>query len=131
MNGVVGLVCCRDEKLDVEDLWVTAIDVGKRDRVHVMNIRAIMNLVSLNTQITTIVSNEDVPTDMTPLGGSVEHLIHPPVEPERGVAYSPEEREISEPIYKRVNPSELRVGPNLHRLPRLTLALHPCKNASR
>lgn len=59
MNGVVCPMRGRDEKPGVEDMHVSIQDVLDRDRIHVMNVNAIMNLVTRNTKITSIVACND------------------------------------------------------------------------
>jgi hypothetical protein len=59
------------------------LKISEHHWIHVMNDNIRMNLVTLNSQITTIVSYNDVFPKLTPLCRRVELLIDPTIEPER------------------------------------------------
>lgn len=106
----------------------TPLKIFRADRVHVMNQDSIVNIVTFDTQITTIVSRDDYVADVTPLPRRVELLIHPPFEPEGRISHSSAERQVLEALLDGFTPSELSVGPNHSYLdpPRLdSYAWHP------
>jgi hypothetical protein len=71
-----------DEKLGIENTHVAFDYVGGRHRIQMVNRDSLMNIVTLNTEVATVVSNDDMIADVTPLLGHVELLVDVTIEPE-------------------------------------------------
>lgn len=128
MNGVVGSVCGRDEKLGIENALIAFKNLVRLHRVHVMNVNSIMNLVSFDTKITTQVSSYDVLANVLPLGGSVKHLIDVTIETESRFTYTTAKSQVLESILEGFVLDELGIGSNLHSRLRSPVQF-PCRNA--
>lgn len=100
MNGVVGLVCRRDEKLWVEDAAVTVSDVLDAHRIHVVDDGTTRNIVAFDAEITAAIADDDVVTNLLPLSGGVELLVDPTIKPKGRVAHRASQREVAEALMK-------------------------------
>lgn len=80
-----------------------------------MNVDSIVDIVSFDSQIATVVTYDNVVSDITPLGRSVESLIDVSIESERYISDLPVEREVFVSILKRFHSSKIRIRSN-HRI---------------
>lgn len=72
-----------DQELRVKDRLVTLNDVVNRHRVHVVNQDLVVDVMICYAKIATIVSGNDVVSNLTPLLRSIEPLIDMSVKPKR------------------------------------------------
>lgn len=107
MDGVVGLMCGSDQELGIEDRLVAARNVLDDHRVHVVDVEATMNVESFDAQITTLISDDDVAANVSPLGRGVELLVHPSVEPEGGLTDLAVKCEVLEAVLEGGDAAEL------------------------
>jgi hypothetical protein len=82
MNGVVGSMCSCDEELGIDHALVALMYVVRRQRIHVMDVESIVNLVTFDTEVACQVSSDDMLTNVFPFLRHVKHLIHVTVETE-------------------------------------------------
>lgn len=83
MNCVVSPVRSADQVFRIQDVKIAVRNVSNRDWIHVMNDDLVENLVTLYSEIPTVITSDDFPTGLLPLNGSVERLIQPPLKAER------------------------------------------------
>jgi hypothetical protein len=88
----VGRVAGCDEELRIEYAEVSLKHILWFHGIHVMDIKSIVNFVTINTEITTIVSDNDVLTNLLPFARSVKHLVDVSIEPEGCIADSTSKR---------------------------------------
>jgi hypothetical protein len=67
-----------------------------------MNHQPIVDLVSRNPQITGLVSKDHEIANLDPLSRTIESLIHPSIEPKRGLPYFTRQFEIVVAFFKRL-----------------------------
>jgi hypothetical protein len=67
MDGVVCSMRACDQEFWVENMIVAMDDVINRHRVHVVDMKLSMDLKTVNSQITAIVSDDYVRADLFPL----------------------------------------------------------------
>jgi hypothetical protein len=82
VNGIVSSVRSRDQELGIEDARIAIDNIGNLHRVHVMDNDVQVDVVPIKAEIATHVSSDDVMTNLTPLSGRVELLIHVAIKPE-------------------------------------------------
>lgn len=62
----MGSVGCSDEILRIKYVLVALRDVGDRHRIDVMDVDSVVHLVTIDSQITAVISGDDVVTNKTP-----------------------------------------------------------------
>lgn len=72
MDGIVGVLCGCDQEFRVQNPVFPVTNIVQCYRVHVMNKKTVVNLVTGDTQIATIITHNDVVSSAFPLGGSVK-----------------------------------------------------------
>lgn len=100
MDGLVGV-----EGYSYQITWIHKVfggifDIVHRYRVHMMNQHFIMNFVSFNPQVTTIISEDDNVSNAFPLFRAVEHLIHVAIVTERFNTDFPYKSEIAISLFE-------------------------------
>lgn len=100
VNSVVGSVCDGDQVVGIEEAVIAIFELLEGDRIQVMNVETLMDLIAINTQIACVVANDDLVTSLTPLSRRVEALIHPTGVTERRSTYLTFEREIVKPLFE-------------------------------
>jgi hypothetical protein len=79
VNGVVGSVCSCDQKIGIEKDFLAMNHVIWSQWIHVMHKKSVVDLVTLYSEIATVVTNNrDVPS-LFPLTGCVELLVDPSI----------------------------------------------------
>ena len=129
MNSVVRPFGSGDQKLRIEDPFLTIFDVLGSERVNMVNQQLNFDLVTWDAQIAAVVAQDDLLPSMPPFARFVESLIEPPVEAKRGLPDLPTKLEIVVTFLKRFKPSQLTVRPTPHRDRRLLVAQHRNTNA--
>lgn len=69
-----------------------------------------MNFVTIDSQITTVVTNDYLFAYQLPLSRPVERLIDPAVESEGRLPYLPSQRQVAEAVFERLDPSQFRIS---------------------
>src|SRR4051812_33525692 len=82
MNGVVRSVGGGDKVLRIQDKRRPIDYVLHGDRIHVMNHQPSMDLVTGNAQVTSVVSENNDVSNVSPFERSVKPLVDPPIRPE-------------------------------------------------
>src|ERR671913_954165 len=72
--------------------------IVRRDRIHVMDDWISMNLVTLNAQIASVVSDDDGVSKIPPFPRRVEPLVDPTLETKGRFAYSPVQTKVIVPF---------------------------------
>lgn len=109
MDGIVSSVRRCDEILWVENIVITMSDVIRRHRVHMMDDDPIIDLITFDSQIQTLITGNHLVTNMLPLSGSVESLIHVTLEAKSRSSNLSSELEIVISFLERVDPSQFRI----------------------
>lgn len=68
--------------------------------IHVMNIEPTVDLEAGHAQVTTLITNDDLVSNASPLSGRVELLVHVSVEAEGLVSNNSSEREILKALFE-------------------------------
>lgn len=89
MDGVVGQLCRGDEKLWVEQIWVAVVEVLRRHRVHVMDVKTRRDVVSLDSEVAVVISDQNDAANALPLIRTVEALVVLTLEAESDVSDPP------------------------------------------
>jgi hypothetical protein len=78
----VRLVCRGDQKFRIEDVCIAVFDVIQIHGIHVVDDWTIIDLVTLNPQVTRLVSSDNMLSNQAPLSRRVETLVDIPLETE-------------------------------------------------
>ena len=70
------------------------LDVLGSNRIHVVNEKIAVNLVTIDSEIAAVVAKDDESSNILPLLRSIEPLVDPTVEPEGGSSDLSTKREI-------------------------------------
>ena len=90
MNGVVCSVGNCNKIVRIQDARISGLDLLQRDRVQMMDIQTLMNLVPIDSQVASVISNDYSVPSLPPFSGSVKGLISPPIETESRLSnYAP------------------------------------------
>jgi hypothetical protein len=95
-----------DEELGIENPRVSIDNFLDSHRVHVMDIDPVVDLVIVDAQITTIVSDNNVIAYLAPLSGPIKLLVEVSVEAECHFADLAAQGEIFETIFVRIQSPE-------------------------
>ena len=98
-----------DQEFGIDDAFLSRHKVQLSHRVHVMNQETMINIIARHTKITTMIANDGFIACELPLPGSVELLIHPPIETEGLLSYVPLKVEILEALLEGDEAPELRI----------------------
>lgn len=101
VNSVVGLVRCGNKELRIDDVLTTVNNLVNTHWIHVVNNGTTVDLVTLDTEITSFVPKEDGVTNMPPLPRAIEPLIDPTIEPERRLPNCSSESQVLIPLFER------------------------------
>ena len=82
MNSIVSIAACADEIVGIEYETCSALNVFDGDRIDVMNRNSTVDLSILNSEIAAIVTNDDLLTNISPVEGLIECLVHVAIEAE-------------------------------------------------
>ena len=89
-------------------------DIDCFHRVHMMDYEPVMDLITLHSEVTAVISNNYLVADVLPLPGGVEFLIDVAIESECGLPDLTVECEVAITLLKLVNTSKFGVSPNRH-----------------
>ena len=112
MNGVVGSEGCCDQVLWLEYPFVAVTKVVDHHRIHVMDIDPTVDLVPIDSQIATIVTNDDMIPNLLPLARPVELLVDVAVPTKRGISNVSVEGEVAVALFEGFELEKLRIRPN-------------------
>ena len=101
MDRIMGGVCGRDEELRIEYVIITVHDVVRCHWIHVVNEDAIVDCVSLNTQIVALITSDDMMADISPLFRLVKVLIEKSIETKSVSTDRTSKNEVIESFVKR------------------------------
>lgn len=114
VNGVVSPKSYRYQELGIQDSGIPFFNIGDSHRVHVMDVDGVMNVVTFDTHVTSVVPDDDVVSNVPPLSRRVEALVHPAVEPKGCFTDLSTKSEVLEAFLKALDPFEFGVRPILH-----------------
>jgi hypothetical protein len=83
VNGVVCPKSNRDQVVRIKETGIPGFDLLDSYGIQMVNVETLVNLITFDTQITTVVPNDDLMSSLTPFAGCVKVLIDPTIEPER------------------------------------------------
>jgi hypothetical protein len=109
VNGVVGIVGCADQELEIERMLSSVDDVLFDKRIHVMNDELCVNIVTIHTEIACLISKNCFLAKLSPFARRVEPLIDPSVETERLTTDLAFQREVLESFLEGFEPNELGI----------------------
>lgn len=75
VDRIVCIMRRADEKLRVKDVFLAMLDVIRRHRIHMMDDDPIIDLITRNPEVQTLVSSDNMVTKVSPLSRSVKSLI--------------------------------------------------------
>lgn len=82
MYSVVGVVRCADQEFGIQSIAGSVDNIAFSQWIHVMDDWSAVNFTTLDTQVASQVSRNDVATKTSPLRRCIEPLIDPSIEPE-------------------------------------------------
>lgn len=94
VDGVMRLVGRGDEELGVENIFVAVSNIIDSHRVHVMDVEARMDLVTLDAKITALITVDNPVSGPFPLPRGVEHLVEMTLKAESSVTNNTSQSEI-------------------------------------
>lgn len=89
-----------DQKLRIGQIFGRLSDVANFNRIHVVDVNSLMNIVSIASQITAEISDNHIILDFSPLTGVVEFLIQITLKSKRLLAHLSIQLQILEAIQK-------------------------------
>lgn len=101
VNGVVGSVGDGDQVVGIEETVIASLELFECDRIQVMDAETTMDLEPIEAEVTSVVSNDDSVTSLTPFTRCVEALVHPAVEPERRLSDVAFQSEVTKAFLER------------------------------
>lgn len=107
VDGVVGTVGNADQELGVEDVGVAFLNIPDRHRVHVVDVHGVMDLVTFDSHVASVVSDDDVVAKIPPFPRGVETLVHPTVKPKGRLSDLTSKGEVAETLFESFDPPEL------------------------
>lgn len=117
MNTVVRSVRDGDQELGIEYSCVSVFDITNRHRIHVMDVNPVVDIVTLHAKVASIVSNNDVASDIPPFPRRVKTLVEITIEPEGYIADLPSKRKVFKSFFQRIQSTEFGISPNPHNRP--------------
>lgn len=84
VDSVVSSMRNADQELRIKDAIFTIDHMGDGHWIHVVNKNSALDLMILSAQITPIVANDDVISQLTPLPRAIERLVNVSIETEGG-----------------------------------------------
>lgn len=97
----------------VENPILIVDNVFQRHRIHVMNQRIKQNLVTRNSEITSVITNHHLTSNHLPSWRRIKTLIEKSIKPERGYTNSSTKFEIFETLLKYLKLRKFRICSNL------------------
>jgi len=82
VNRVVRVVRGADQELRIECVISSVNNIALTKRIHVMDDQSLVNITPRYAEIARFISNDYLPTKLSPLSRPVKLLIDPPVETE-------------------------------------------------
>ena len=67
MDGIVGPVGATYEVIRIENIHIAMDNVFGHHRIHMMDDNTIMNIVSLDSEVASVISDDNVVTNIAPL----------------------------------------------------------------
>lgn len=89
-----------DQKLRIGQIFGRLSDVANFNRIHVVDVNSLMNIVSIASQITAEISGNHIIPDWSPLIGMVEFLIQITLKAKRLLAHLSIQLQVLEAIQK-------------------------------
>lgn len=105
----MSVVGCRDEVFRIKNAGVPESNIFGVHRIHVMDDEFGMDLVSFDSEVTTVVSSDHVVPNLSPFGRGVELLVDVAIEPERRVTDPSSKGEVAVTSYERVDLSQFGI----------------------
>lgn len=103
-----------DQKLGIGQKLGRLSEVANFNRIHVVDVNSLMNIVSIASQITAEISGNHIIPDRSPLIGVVEFLIQITLKSKRLLAYLSIQLQVLEAIQKCGKRNQLRICSNTH-----------------
>lgn len=103
-----------DQKLRIGQIFGRLSDVANFNRIHVVDVNSLMNIVSIASQITAEISGNHMILDFSPLTGVVEFLIQITLKSKRLLAHLSIQLQVLEAIQKCGKRNQLRIRSNTH-----------------
>lgn len=103
-----------NQKIRIQNTFITMDDVILRHRIHMVNDWTMMNLIPLDSEVTTVVSINYIVAKMLPLSGRVELLIDPAIETERRVTNLTFQSEVAKTLFEVRDLTQFGVGSSPH-----------------
>ncbi len=113
MNCVVRVVRGANQVLGIESHASAVLDIPLCDRIHVMNDESRVDLMTLDAEITTFISYDDISTKSAPSLGRIKPLVNPAVESERVATDLTPDREVLKPLLERFQFDQFGISSNL------------------
>jgi len=107
MDGVVGTNGGRYQEFRIDDPVFTVENIVTSDGIHVVNQDLRVDLIARNTEITTLISEDNLVPGLSPLRRPIKSLIDPPIEAERACSDDSAKREVLESFFEGLEPFEL------------------------
>lgn len=105
-----------DQKVWIEKIFLARMNVIDSHRVHMMDKDLVMDLMPLDTEVTTVISHDNVVSELSPLPRSVESLVQPPVVAKSRDPDSSTKSEVPKSFFKRFYTTQFVVISSNHRL---------------
>lgn len=103
-----------DQKLRIGQIFGRLSDVANFNRIHVVDVNSLVNIVSIASQITAEISGNHIIPDWSPLIGVVEFLIQITLKSKRLFAHLSIQLQVLEAIQKCWKGNQLRICSNTH-----------------
>lgn len=103
-----------DQKLRIGQIFGRLSDVANFNRIHVVDVNSLMNIVSVAGQVTAEISRNHKIPDWSPLIGVVESLIQITLKAKRLLAHLSIQLQVLEAIQKCGKRNQLRICSNTH-----------------
>lgn len=115
MNSLMGSHADADQVPKINNIRISALQVDRLHRIHVMNIDSAVNGIVSMTHIESVVTQDNLVAYGFPLGASVEPLVQPTVSSERAFAHSLLDSKIAVAIEVAFEREEFLSRPQTHR----------------
>jgi hypothetical protein len=101
MDRIVRTMARGDQEFGIQDPRFPSLDVFYGERVHMMDQKADIDVVTRDSKVTAMISDDYLVPGPQPLGRPVEHLVHPPIEAEGSLSYRSMEIQVVETVLER------------------------------
>src|SRR5690606_11157026 len=115
MDGVMCSVRSGYKKLRIENISISMFDLLRSHRVHVMDDNLIMDFITRQREVFSLVSSYNVITNISPLPRGIETLIHVSIMTERFKTYYASKFKIVESFFECGKLDQVRICSMPHR----------------